>query len=142
MRWILNRLLDEVSFVLFALILLGAISPFSFAQEDGAAPKEARLKFKEVCWFDDELATAMVFVDAIEQPVVVLPEGGSEVRFFDWSVQALENDERGQYVALIEFMPQRSGVRVFPAIRLDSRVVVISSGAANRSSPGGQNCRA
>ena len=120
MRWILNRLLDEVSFVLFALILLGAISPFSFAQEDGAAPKEARLKFKEVCWFDDELATAMVFVDAIEQPVVVLPEGGSEVRFFDWSVQALENDERGQYVALIEFMPQRSGVRVFPAIRLDS----------------------
>jgi tetratricopeptide (TPR) repeat protein len=148
MRWILNRLLDEfvgpgggpprvlgdgsayaarrkrrpyeVSFVLFALILLGAISPFSFAQEDGAAPKEARLEFKEVCWFDDELATAMVFVDAIEQPVVVLPEGGSEVRFFDWSVQALENDERGQYVALIEFMPQRSGVRVFPAIRLDS----------------------
>ncbi|MBT3482804.1 MAG: hypothetical protein HN457_15380 [Opitutales bacterium] len=120
MRWILNRLLDEVSFVLFALILLGAISPFSFAQEDGAAPKEARLEFKEVCWFDDELATAMVFVDAIEQPVVVLPDVSSEVRFFDWSVQRLENDERGQYVALIEFMPQRSGVRVFPPIRLDS----------------------
>ena len=111
----------EVSLISVILVLLGAISPpLSFAQESGVITQEARLEFKEVCWFDDELATAMVFVDAIEQPVVVLPEGGSEVRFFDWSIQALENDERGQYVALIEFMPQRSGVRVFPAIRLDS----------------------
>ena len=108
-------------------LLLAMLSSLSWSQESDPDPKEARLEFKEVCWFDDELATAMVFVDALEQPVVIFPEGNTEVRFFDWSVQALENDERGQYVALIQFMPQRTGVRVFPSIRLDSDAQVWQS---------------
>lgn len=99
----------------FAALFLGG--GISFAQTE---PEEARLEFKEACWFDDELSTALIFVDAIEQPVVILPDFDAEFRFFSWTVETLQNDERGSYVALVEFMPKRSGVRNFPPIRLDS----------------------
>jgi len=103
-------------FILFAIV----VSVSSSLAQHHPEPEEARLEFKEACWFDDELSTALVFVDAIEQPVVILPESDSEIRFFNWSVESLENDDRGNFVALVQFMPRRSGVRSFPSIRLDS----------------------
>ncbi|MBK1877482.1 BatD family protein [Pelagicoccus mobilis] len=78
--------------------------------------EDLELSFKEAAWFTDEIATAYIFLDVEVEPEIELPESGDEVRIYDRSVVNLEDDSRGGYAVVLEFVPRRAGVRTFPSI--------------------------
>ncbi len=99
--------------------------PVALAQDVPAAVEGPRIQMMEASWFVDEVSTALLFVDAKEEPILQPIKDSDEIRFLDSEVVKLEEDERGCYALSVRFLPLRTGVRDFPslAVEVDGEVL-------------------
>jgi len=91
----------------------------ALAQDVPAAVEGPRIQMMEASWFVDEVSTALLFVDAKEEPILQPIEDSDEIRFLDSEVVKLEEDERGSYALSVRFLPLRTGVRDFPSLAVE-----------------------
>ena len=87
-----------------------------YAQDPDTLPENLKLEFREASWFAGEVATAWVFISSGESPEIEPVGDQGDVRIVGMRVLELENDDRGDFLAIIEFAPKRAGIRVFPPI--------------------------
>ncbi|TWT84100.1 hypothetical protein CA13_55760 [Planctomycetes bacterium CA13] len=85
-----------------------------------SAPTSVELGMKEECWFTDTVATAFVrFPEVVEQPED-LPDVGDDISLFSLEVSAESADTNSGSVAVIRFIPRRTGLVIFPALNFTS----------------------
>lgn len=101
-----------------ALCFVLIVNFIGLGQSDELGTWKAKLEFKEASWFVDELSTAWIFVNSQKEPVVESNNDSGEIRFLNTEVVYLDNDERGDYVVSLSFIPLRTGVRTFPSITI------------------------
>lgn len=109
---------------LFILSRLTLTVTWVYGQDLPALAEKIKLEFREASWFAEELATAWVYVasDSLPEIKPMIEEG--DIRFIGTRVLELENDDRGDYIGIIEFVPERTGIRLFPAIEVKAGVAI------------------
>lgn len=102
-----------------AFIFLGGLTETRLYSQDSEALAEGiTLEFRESSWFANEIATAWVFVTSDTLPEIKPLSEDGDIRFIGTRVLELENDDRGDYLGIVEFAPERAGIRLFPQIEV------------------------
>jgi tetratricopeptide (TPR) repeat protein len=102
-----------------ALLILSRLSvAWVYGQDSPGLAENLRLEFREASWFAEELGIAWVFVDSDSLPEIKPMGEEGDIRFIGTRVIELENDDRGNYIGIVEFVPERTGIRLFPPIEV------------------------
>ncbi|MFC7336817.1 SH3 domain-containing protein [Haloferula chungangensis] len=89
--------------------------------------KMVELKFRDASWFEGVTATAMVTLPEMAEEAEESPEGANGVAVI--SVEVLEAENGKGAVAMIQWLPQRGGAVVFPALEFVSETTSYQSEA-------------
>ena len=93
--------------VALVLIMVNGISETRlYAQDPDTLSENLKLEFREASWFAGEVATAWVFISSGESPEIEPVGDQGDVRIVGMRVLELENDDRGDFLAIIEFAPK------------------------------------
>ena len=100
--------------VALVLIMMKWISETRLhAQDSDTLSENLKLEFREASWFAGEVATAWVFISSGESPEIEPVGDQGDVRIVGTRVLELENDDRGNFLGIVEFAPKRAGIRIF-----------------------------
>ncbi len=103
--------------VALVLIMMKWISETRLhAQDSDTLSENLKLEFRETSWFAGEVATAWVFISSGESPEIEPVGDQGDVRIVGTRVLELENDDRGNFLGIVEFAPKRAGIRIFPPV--------------------------
>ena len=99
------------------LIMMNGLSETKrYVQDSDTLSENLKLEFREASWFAGEVATAWVYISSGESPEIEPVGEQGDVRIVGMRILELENDDRGDFLGIIEFAPKRAGIRVFPSI--------------------------
>ena len=98
-----------------------------YGQDANSLEDSLRFEFREASWFAGEVATAWVFISSESLPEIAPSSEVGDIRIVGTRVHELDNDDRGDYLAVIEFAPKRAGIRIFPPIKIKTGEVLVQT---------------